>query len=254
MLGPDTLFNLKRIDPTHLIGQENDDLDDFFLMLAIIYNDLKDLMHLHSDYTNSHERPVETGTPSGYVGDYNGTITYLQKSMAGFLNEFFEFVKKHENLYRQPQFMALVRKLDPTVQGEWNSIKEAALKPIDKQDPQSLGYRLYRIRNELAHHYFSAIKSLRSSFRRFFSDESNPFAEFAYYSFGTSMETSRFFYADAASQTYLMEVANQNQNVNIHETIDKFQEFQKETEEIVSEMNTVLFHLIKKYIERKHGT
>ena len=128
------------------------------------------------------------------------------------------------------------------------------LEPIDKQNPQSLGYRLNRIRNELAHHYFSAIKSLRSSFRRCFSDKTNQFGKFAYYSLGKTIQESRFFYADAAIQTHLMEVANRSNNVNIQETISKFREFQTETGEVIREMNSVLFHLIKRYIERKHGS
>lgn len=254
MIGPDTPFNLKKIDSSLLVGEENNDYDDFFLVLAVIYNDLKDLIHLHSDYLKIHERPTETQIPSGYLGEYNGVMFHFQKSMAGFLNEFFKFVKEYEDLYKQPQFLALVRKLDPSTQVDWNSIREAALEPIDKQNPHSLGYRLYRIRNELAHHYFSSIKSLRSSFRRFFADESNPFGKFAYYSLGMTMEETRFFYADATTQTYLMEVANQNPNINIQETITQFQEFQAETEKIVDEMNMVLFHLIRKYIERKHNS
>lgn len=251
MLGPDAEFNLKKIDPSRLSSDATTRLDDFFLVLAVVYNDLKTLIHIQRDYLHDHPKPVGE-EESGYLGDYNGTTTYFQKTLSAFLYEFFEFIKEYKDLDSNPQFLSILHKLDPIVLGRWDSISKAALEKVDKSDTASLGYRLCRIRDNVAYHYYGSIKVLKPAFKRFFVDKSNPLAKFAYYSLGQTMENTRFFYADAAVQNFLMEIANQEQNKEIHKTIRKFQDYIKETEEIVGEMNQVLYHLLRKYIELKH--
>jgi len=226
-------------------------MEDFFLVLAVIYNDLKGLIHLEKDFMDNHVPPT-SGTPSAYLGEYNGMTTQLYKTLAGLVNEFFVFLKEHEKLYKEPRFQLMFLKMAPSVGKEWEGILDAALERPDSKKPGTLGYRLLRVRNDVAFHYYKSEKVLREAFQEFFNDETRPNADFAYYSFGENMQDTRFYYADAAVQRYLMKTASTEGAPNYAKDIVALQDFQSETFKLVRSMNIVLANMLRRFITMRH--
>lgn len=244
---------LKKIAPSRLVGDKKDSMEDFFLVLAVIYNDLKGLIHLEKDFMDNHAPPT-SGTPSAYLGEYNGMTTQLYKTMAGLVNEFFVFLREHEQLYKEPRFQLMFLKMDPSVRKEWEGILDAALERPNSKKPGTLGYRLMRVRDGVAFHYYQSEKVLRGAFKDFFHDNTQTNADFAYYSFGENMQDTRFYYADAAVQSYLMKTANEKGTQNYTTDMAILQAFQSETFSLIRSMNIVLANLLKRFITMRHET
>ena len=242
---------LKKISPSRLVGDEKDSMEDFFLVLAVIYNDLKGLIHLEKDYMDNHEQPT-SGTPSAYLGEWNGMTTQLYKILAGLVNEFFVFLKAHESLYGQPKFRLMILKMSPSLRAQWDGILDAALERPDSKKPGTLGYRLMRIRNDVAFHYYNSEKVLRTAFKEFFGDETQPNGDYAYYSFGENMQDTRMYYADAAVQRYLMKMASEQKVPNYTADVAALQAFQTETFKLIRSMNMVLGNLLRQFITKRH--
>jgi hypothetical protein len=249
MLGPDSEVKLKKIDPSRLVGETQDDLEDFFLTLAVIYNDLKGIAHLQKDFFDNHPAPENSIGASAWLGEFNGMVTQFYKMQAGFINEFLDFIEAHDNIFFLPKFKILFSRLSQERKLEWQEIRDAAL---GKDTKGNLGNKLMLIRHNVAYHYYKSEKVLRGAFLDFFGDRTKPGADYAYYAVGETLESSRFFYADAAVQRFLMKTAIESNKTSFEEMMAALNRLQNETFELLGMMNTTIAALLSHYIRMRH--
>src|SRR3990167_2660843 len=89
---------LKHIEPYRLIKEDKDDpFARFFLVLAVVFNDLKGL-NLFSKLINDTYKKEEPGEVSVHVGELGGIFTQINKLFIGNIREFFEFLKENEKI------------------------------------------------------------------------------------------------------------------------------------------------------------
>jgi hypothetical protein len=253
MQAQDAMGELKKIDPVKIVGDSPDDFEDFFLVLAVIYNDLKGLVQLNRDFNICHPMP-EDQTLSSEIGEYNGATTQLYKILAGLINEFLIFLEGHEKVYQNPQFKLILLRLDKSVREQWADILDAAFKrTVKKGNKKTFGYKLMLIRNNVAFHYHQSDKVMRQSYKEFFSDQGKFGTDFAYYMDGGDMQRTRFFYADAAVQRYLLKTASEEYQLEYRNDLAHYENMRLETFEMVKTMNMVLANLLRKFIELKRS-
>ncbi|MHB0865285.1 MAG: hypothetical protein ACYC1Y_00010 [Minisyncoccota bacterium] len=236
---------LKKIAPAKLVSGEKDEIGGFFLVLAVIYNDVKGIVYLNRIFGETFGPPPPSGiTP--HLGEYNGMTTQHFKLLAGTIDEFFRFLKEHEAIYTDPQFMLIMLKLPKDIRSQWQDVLDAALERETRKG--GLGNKLMLIRNNVAFHYYQSEKVLRRSYGEFFSDKTQVGADHAYYSLGSTMQDTRFYYADAAVQRYLLKTASKEYQKDYAKDMESYRALQKETSELVRTMNMVLAHLLRQFI------
>jgi hypothetical protein len=235
--------NLKKIDPARIIREEaRSAFDDFFLVLAYIYNDLKGLTFFQIQMTEKYRVP-RPGEITYHAGEYGGFNLQLYRIVIATIHEFFEFLKKNKGILSTGKFYLIKNKLSPQSQKIWSEIVDIALGKI----PESSNFTnvLLRIRNNIAFHYFDANKNLRKGFiDRFFKKERTELNgnQYAYYAFGKEMAHTRFFYADAAAQEFIFNVSQDTADTNFQDVIGP----------VIHNMNETLFSLLKEYIQSCH--
>lgn len=244
------LGDFRKIAPSTLVGDEPDEIEDFFLVLAVIYNDLKGLVNMEANFAKNNKLP-NPGEITAYAGEYSGMITQFYKLIAGMVNEFLVFLKEHEDIYKQPRFLLLLFRLPKDIQKQWNDILDAALERSNKNDTQNLGYKLMLIRNNVAFHYFQSEKVLRRSYKEFFAERDKFGADHAYYSDGGNMQLTRFYYADAAVQRYLRNTASKQHGMDYDKNQEAFRQLQLDTFQLVRTMNMVIANLLRQFITEK---
>jgi hypothetical protein len=249
----DLLGDFRKIAPSKLVGHEPNEIEDFFLILAVIYNDLKGLMYLYRLYNENNPAPVSQ-VPSAALGERNGMTTQLFKLVAGMINEFLIFLKEHEHLYLNPQFQLILLKVPKGINLQWNDILDAAFERTKKNNKTSLGYKLMLIRNHVAFHYYQSEKVLRQSFKEFFIDKNMPGADHAYYSDGGLMQSTRFYFADAAVQRYLLKTASAEYQKDYGNDMAAYNNLQAETFQLIGTMNMVIANLLRQFIREKSKT
>jgi hypothetical protein len=247
----DFLGDFRKIAPSKLVGDEPDEIEDFFLVLAVIYNDLKGLVYFDNEYKKNHKLP-ERGEISAYAGEYGGMTTQLYKLVAGMINEFLIFLKNHENVYFHPRFQLILLRLPKAVKIQWNDILDAAFERSNKNDSKSIGYKLMLIRNHVAFHYHQSEKVLRPAYQKFFADKNLFGADHAYYSDGGNLQLTRYYYADAAVQRYLFKTANDQNKMSYESDLAAYNKLQSETFLLVTTMNMVLANLLRQFIVQKN--
>ena len=97
----------------------------------------------------------------------------------------------------------------------------------------------------MAFHYNQSGKELKKAFcSYFYKKEKIDHNEFAYYAIGENIETTRFFYADAAVQEYLRSTTN--------EKTEGFDiKYRKEISIIINDINWTILRLLKAYLKSR---
>ncbi len=231
---------LKKISPEFLIKQKkNDVVDNFFLVLAYIYNDLKGLTFFHIQISEKYRAPLP-GEITYHSGEYGGYSLQLYRIVISTIHEFFAFLKENKKIFSIPKFYLIKNKLHPSVKKEWDDMVSIALG--ESLTSNDFTKTLLLIRNNVGFHYYDSAKNLSKGFvSRFFDKEKSELNGnlFAYYSLGVGMEDTRFFYADAAVQEYLFTIFHNTSN-------------QERIIAVVHNMNNAISLLLKQYIQDKH--
>jgi hypothetical protein len=237
-----------KIDPKLLIdtNRQQKDLDAFFLVLAVIYNDLKGLIFFQVLLKEVYEIPDQT-QPSYHLGEYGGLFVQLHKINISLINEFFAFLQKNEEVIGSTEFMLILNGINTKVKEEWRDIVHVA---FEKQGTMSdFAKALVKIRHNVGFHYNQNLKNLEKAFLSRFSRKSDFLSKFAFYAQGSTMEDTRYFYADAAVGEYLTMVVKEINNSNM--TLESF--LKNELGPITRKMNSVLTALINEYLRRRKG-
>jgi hypothetical protein len=172
---------------------KRDLLEEFFLALALVFNDLKTAVLLQE--TLPGERGDRRVCPE--VGQRNGIGSHLARLAAGIVHELLRLISENRAILDDHRFADLLKKIPTDCQRMWAKLVDNAL------NPRPASSLLCMIRNSAAFHYYQP-KALAQGFRAwFFEDGRIPQNEKAYVSVGPDMDATRFYYADAAVQRSL---------------------------------------------------
>lgn len=233
---------LKSTNPKNLIDPSiQNDLDDFFLVLALVFNDLKGLILLDSTFREVYETLLNNEV-SVHSGEYNGIRIQIHRLLIGQVSEFFVFLGKNTTLINSLAFKLILKKITQEDIKSWTNLVSVNTK---LKNDDSFFSKLARIRNNLAFHYNSDSKEIAKSFKKkFFEEEKNPGNLKAYFSLGNNMETTRFDYCDALINSYLVEHLKTNSSGT-----ENYQEILLKS---ITEMSSTINQLLRAYFKFKN--
>lgn len=237
--------NLRHIAPNKLINESIDNsVDDFFLVLALVYNDLKDVILFQKFLSELYEKPQE-GEISVHNGEYGGVTVHIIKLLFGIQFEFLELLNRNVDIINSAQFKAILDKTSARTRLEWKTLVGIALRQDAEGD--KLTKLLVKVRSNVAYHYYQP-KGLRTAFRNyFFNREKVSQNDVAYYSLGEAFsDDTRFYYADAAVEEYIrsaMEINSDGKPTPIN--------LSGEIRDTMTLMQGALFSLLKVYLKNR---
>jgi hypothetical protein len=192
------LAELESFDPSAFVAEDKSvqACGDFVLALALAFNDLKDL--LLGDSLLMGEVPKDRSTPSREFGAFGGSHLHVLRVLLGVLRELLFLVHAEQKTRESSCFQAIVKKLPRPGRNAWDKLVTAS----EANTSSDADIRFLVIApNSVAYHYES--KAIGRGFRRAFAEPSNePFDE-PLLSRGSSISTTRFYFADRAAQSYL---------------------------------------------------
>ena len=226
------LAPLESFDPNAFKGDAkvSQDVCNFVLTLALIFNDLKDL--IFAQVTLQGQKPIGTFKVNRSWGDYNGIDLHIWKLMVGLFHEIIDFVKRSEKVLADPFFLSVLNRLRKTERDIWLSLVDASRA---KTVPAENHFALL-IRNKVVFHYDP--KEIYWGYSTFFASGS-PGAERALVSRGNDMASTRLFFADAAVTGYLTKKGQESEKM-ILKTIDT-----------LCQLNLTLTEIVNHFIQKR---
>jgi hypothetical protein len=190
------LAPLESFDPAAFKGDAkvSQDVCNFVLTLALIFNDLRDLVF--AQVTLQSQKPDGPFKVSRHWGAYSGIDLHLWKLMVGLFHEVIQLIKDSEDVIAAPFFQSVLKGLRKEERDIWLSLVDAA---TAETRPEENRFALL-IRNKVVFHYEP--KEIYRGYDAFFTSDV-PSAQRAFVSRGNDMEHTRHFYADAAVTGYL---------------------------------------------------
>ncbi len=245
---------LKKIPPSCLFkeGDDSDKIADFFLTLAVVFNDLKGLITFDKLIREKYRQP-QTFECSMHAGEYGGRILQIQKNIIGLIHEFLHFLRDNKNILSSGEFQQILKTVPSEFREQWKEIEDIALGNDASPEASKFKKSLLLIRNNTAYHYKQAGKILREGFiTKFFKKKKDPTTDFACYSINDEdvMETG-FYYADAAEQEYIFKQARIILAVNDESDMSSFDDYLKVLIGVARTMNFTILRLLKKYLREK---
>ena len=170
---------------------------DFVLTLALVFNDFKDLMA--AQQMMQVIAPGD-GQPDAARGMYGGLHVHWVRLLAGVVHELTEVVAKNKSTIESAAFHSLIKKLPLSAGSMWANVVAAATSSGPRGD--RFGRLVYYTRTKVGFHYDA--KEVARGYRELFlAAASGP----PYISYGRNMAATRFYFADAAAEKYMMEKA-----------------------------------------------
>ncbi len=167
----------------------------FFLALALVHNDLKDVV-LGQLLLAETPRP-DASQPSTHRGQYGGVEAHLLRLLVGLLYELLEVVRSYPAVLSGSLFREVFRQCPKPGKTAWRAIVGAA---DGKPSNDPLSSALFFVRNKVSYHY-----DAKELVRGYESAFGQPRFGDPMLSRGNNMQQSRFYFADTAAQAYLLE-------------------------------------------------
>jgi hypothetical protein len=229
------LAQLETFDP--LAFQADDkvpqDLCNFILTLALIYNDCKDLIYAYM--VTAQSSPEGRFKRTRLWGAFSGVQFHTFRTAIGLLHELFKLISKNKSLLMQPFFTSVVGQIAPSARKAWETVVTVAL---GNTPSDTLGKSLLRVRNKISFHYDG--KAIFIGYSHHFL-KSKPLDKRAFVSRGNSMKESRFYFADAAALGYLRSIVG---GENMEELI-------LEIGELLNPVNSSLMAIVNSFIQER---
>ncbi|OGY45317.1 MAG: hypothetical protein A2729_00575 [Candidatus Buchananbacteria bacterium RIFCSPHIGHO2_01_FULL_39_14] len=197
---------LRHKKPLSLIDDNpsNDrDVDRFFLIMALMFNDIKGLVFF-DNWLHEYREPQKEEI-SGHAGEWHGIKLQRIKLLAAILSEFLNVLEEYKNIINTDPINRYEQQLSRQDKSIWDLFLEVTkIHPTKLSDERIEVFKkmLIQIRANVTFHYYGAGKPLANGFRDHFYKKfvNQP----AYYSAqGTNFYKTRYYYADAAIQSYL---------------------------------------------------
>jgi hypothetical protein len=228
-----SLAPMQDFDPA-LLGGGPRSVDSFIVLLAVVYNDLRELM-----WTVDR---LEKATPavisvSVETGDWQGTQVWSKRYITGVLNELLVAVElAHKaKILDSPDFVRVLKGLTADERQAWDNIADAALQRKGRASQLRQFFGL--VRNRAAFHYDRG--RLWSGYEQHFRGLSpSEYNRRAYFSVGETLGATRFYFADAAAQQAL-------------EMFDADQDLWPMANVVVKSVNVALRGVVAEHLRRR---
>ena len=208
------LASMEGVDPAAI--DATSPLGRLILVLAVAFNDLKGII-VFSRFLRGEAR-LETGEMLSSRGQYIGLAMQMARFMAGVVHELMVELKEELKTIESEAFRKILEALTPQASKSWQAMLAVARGDNPSSKADSYSHMLLLVRNSVAFHYSG--KALGRGYREHFDDTSRPHSTRAVFSDGTSMEDTRFFFADAATEQTLASVTGLTRELVLHRTAE----------------------------------
>jgi hypothetical protein len=211
------------------------ELCDFVLALAVVYNDLRDLLLA---WVLLGDIFPEKKEPTARRGQAAGLATHLFRALTGLIHELLVLIESNAAARRDPEFAEVVRKVHPKARKAWQAIVTI---PKGSKSADPLGRFVYWARNQVAFHYDAP--AIARGYELAFA---NPDVNVPQFSRGRNMAAARFYFADAAVDTYMRSSSNAD--------APTVKQLLKGEAEVVGQINHALREIVTEFIRRRRAT
>ena len=233
-----SLARISYIDPAKLVTDESDKVGLFFLMLSVVFNDIRDLAELALYVQKCGKSKAGSARLEQY--DLRGRHIMLHRFIAGTLHELMKLIYKERSVLEMLEFKEVAARLPAEALSLWDEIVGIALAPDNEANISSATKRtLVSVRNSTSFHYY-ALNSLAKGWEPFRKS-----GQMAPYSMGSSAPETRFYYADAV----LIQMMEDNANRFLRPTVDP--PFDRLFLEVMYKANQALAPLLRLFLEKR---
>jgi hypothetical protein len=190
------LAPLETFNPKVFIAENKEDQEvcNFVLMLALINNDFKDLLWSYQQLNACKLDPIPP--LSSYNGQCAGMRSHLTRLSHSLFCELAQLIDRNPEAINHPLFLETFRQLNKQNKVLWEQLLVYSKGGPNSEIKELRGISLL-IRNNISFHYYQP-KFLSQGYKDFFSRNSGPENRDAFISRGNSLQSSRFYFADAA--------------------------------------------------------
>ena len=247
-------LKIRKKKPSHILPEIkklnlSEDIDEFYLVLAVIFNDLMGIIAFYR-FVEQHRKP-EVGEVSSHAGDYNALRVQLLKILISYFNEVTLFLRKNEDMLKHDKIMTHIRALnesDQYVLKKLYALAEIQSEVDLTEEGKKFVEFFLKVRNNAGYHYYQSGQNLTAGFRYHFfeiDNTTNLQNKFAYYSYRRSeFDAIRYYYADAAVDGYIAKCALEVGLGSIEKVIKLIFEYTVETSRVIS-------RLLESYLDEK---
>lgn len=242
---------LLKNSPADLVPVSPDSKEDelfrgFLLTLALLFNDLKNLILLNDTIQDVYK--AGTLEINSHYGERFGINTYLVRLLHSTLHEAVVFIRESKDVCDSDRVKNLMARVPEETQMIWNTLRKIAHeKPVDDRRFNSLvklTHSLKQVRNNVGFH-FQTDKQLLRGYRKFFFEDvtsiSQNARDWAYRSVKRNdLTVSRYYYADAAIDGYYINLFGGEKN---------FTQSGKETFDLVNLVMYSIHDILAEYHE-----
>jgi hypothetical protein len=229
------LASLESFDPDAFRGDADvpQELCNFVVAIALIYNDLKDAVYIHVVMAGL--RPGREPQKTRLWGALGGVQFHAFRAIAALLHELFKLIQDNRELLNHRFFVAVLQQLHRVSREAWQALVDVAFEATPKDQ---LGKRLLLLRNKVFFHYDP--QAISQGYAQYFLSTTKR-DDRAYLSRGGSMRSTRFYFADAAAEGYLHALVG-------HEQVEELKE---DLGDIIDRVNNGLMMIIGNFIQRR---
>jgi hypothetical protein len=208
------------------------DVCNLVLSLGQAYNDFGDVFIARRFLE---ETGVNLNGPrTVHLGLRNGLENTIVRVQTGFIHELLKLLQENQKVILNSIFQRIVRQMSKPGRQAWKALFDVA---TSKSSDDPLAQALAIIRNKVAFHYDA--KQLHQGYKNAFLDTTkygDPLI-----SRGSNLEQTRFYFADASSQAYILLKAKEQQAF----------EFVKGRGVIFDSINQALYEIVTRFIQMR---
>lgn len=189
---------LSNISPMHIIDLDNKkDIQSFFLILGLIFNDIKGLIFFQKIIEDNYRKP-DVNEVSAHSGEYNGLVVQAERLLIAATAEFISFLDKNKAVVNSINFQVILKGLNSENRKSWDNL-------VKFGSQSTTLTKIARVRSNIAFHYDHSMEELRRGFIDSFFNKRGDLIQHrhAYYSLGDDVETTRIHFSDAAAEDYV---------------------------------------------------
>lgn len=229
------LAPLETFDPAAFLGDTTipQELCNLVLSLALIYNDCKDV--IYSRLLLGESRPQRPTRKDPAWGAWAGADFHIFRILVGLLHELFDLIRNNQDVIQHPFLTSVIKQLPPSKRKAWNAVITVA-SGATPTDP--LGKSLLLIRHNVSAHY--GPKAVFDGYKHHFIGTEKA-DDRAFISRGDNMQSSRFYFADAAATGWLRLAAGKNQLDDMMMTIV----------DLLDPVNHALMGIVETFIQKR---
>lgn len=237
------ILDLIEIDPEKIKSSPR----NVFFGLALIRNDLSDLIYLqslHSKERNSLN--IKKYEVSADRGRNAGHDIYIIRLILSQLYSIIEFFYKRENdIDRDLELKRIIKKISPNDQKTWELILEIAKNFNSRDGSGPISANLNKIwhlssitRNDLTYHYHGILKHISIGYTKAFNSRKLN-TDFAYVTEMIDVKKDRSYYVDISLQKYLED------KVGLDKELVPY--FEDDVLNLIADINRVISIILKEY-------